>query len=90
VRAEQGQGTQRVVKLNNNRRLLLTVLGALGRPASVVEVLAFLVAAGHKRVGRNKWDYHMVQVDLSLLVGNRYVSMSDDQPPKYSLKRREW
>lgn len=83
TRAKIGEGTNRVVKMNDNRTEILEVLEMAFEPLSVGEVLARLRKKGVKRRRKKdgvrpsgSWDYHNVQVDLSLLVGNDLAKMS--------------
>jgi hypothetical protein len=69
-----GAGTQQKIKrLNESKKVILTVLQEnIGKKLTVRDVQGKLTV---KKLWRN---YHQVQADLSLLVGNKYVQMSQD------------
>ncbi len=82
-RAPLGSGTQRKMKkMTVNKELLLEVLHDTDEPLTVQEVQKVLFKKGWKRWQRGDgktptggWNYHHVQAELSLLVGNDCVCM---------------
>ena len=83
IRAQVGHGTQRKVELNENRRAILAILEAAGKRLTVRQVQRALYAQSVRRWQRGdtkeatgQWNYHQVQADLSLLVGNGHAEMS--------------
>jgi len=83
TRAEIGQGTQIKRGWNENRREIFLALCDVRRPLTVDGVLKQLRARNVLRVQRDdkegptgQWDYHNVQADLSLMVGNKMIQMS--------------
>lgn len=82
-RARIGEGTQIKRGWNENRREIFMVLCDGGLPMTVDEVLRGLQKARVKRYQRSdkdkptgSWNYHNVQADLSLMVGNNMIKMS--------------
>ncbi len=57
-----------------NEMIVLDVLRALGE-ASVRQILRYLHDNGIERHGNRAWNYHLVQADLSRLVGRGLVEM---------------
>lgn len=79
ARAKMGKGTQRTVKLNFNRVNIIRAVRTIRRPCTVREVQYWLHGNHITRKGRkgmSGWNYHQVQADLSLLVGNGYLKMT--------------
>jgi hypothetical protein len=83
ARAPLGAGTQRKIKrLNESKKAILEVLQEnVGKKFTVREVQSKLAV---KKAMRN---YHQVQADLSLLVGNNYVQMSQDSAEVFDGQR---
>jgi hypothetical protein len=79
ARAKLGQGTQKGknMKMNENRQRIIEVLRESIRPLSVKQVQGRLVAKQVRRVSKRGtgWNYHVVQADLSILVGQGTVQM---------------
>jgi hypothetical protein len=82
-----GAGTRRgkyLTKLNKNKQNILNILkGFAPQPLSVREIQKILYDQNIKRYTRKdretptgQWNYHLVQVELSLLVGNGMVKMT--------------
>lgn len=80
TRASIGQGTRKGkgLALNQNRRNILGVFHILDRSLSVRDVQQYLHEKGIKRESRRNtgWNYHTVQLDLSLLVGGGFLFMT--------------
>jgi len=85
TRAKIGEGTQKAKdkeKLNQNQIAIGQVLSESGRPLTVKQVQGILYKKGIKRHKRGEetptgeWNYHLVQMDCSILLGLKLVSMT--------------
>jgi hypothetical protein len=99
TRASQGQGTQRgksIGKLNPNKKAILQILQQqMGQKFTVRQVQGTLYSMGVKRWrtgdgdrSTGEWNYHHVQVDLSLLVGKGLVKMTQDSEEYWDTKEQ--
>ena len=79
TRAKLGQGTQKGkdMKMNQNRQRIVDVLIESGKPLSVRDVQQRIFDKQIKRISKRGtgWNYHVVQADLSILVGMGSVEM---------------
>lgn len=81
-RANFGEGSKRgrnLKKLCSNKQAILRLLLETEKPLTVKEVQRTLYNSGVKRKmhgGEVLWNYHLVQAELSLLVGAGLVKMS--------------
>ena len=87
-RAPVGTGTRKKIRrLSNNKRMLLDLAIEHGEPKTVREFQSrlFQVKMGNRWVRGDKdkptgrWNYHHVQAELSILVGNDLLCMSRAQ-----------
>lgn len=83
TRAPVGSGTRKAenLKMNHNRECIVEVLSKAIKPVSVREVQNELQFSKKRYVresgnGNTGWNYHVVQADLSNLVGMGKVKMS--------------
>lgn len=91
TRAKIGEGTQRQLKsLNTNKINLLRVVLYSEEPLTVIDVQRELYSQGLARWSkddteepRGLWNYHTIQADMSLLVGNDFMTMLPDSIVEY-------
>jgi hypothetical protein len=98
TRAKLGQGTQRgklLTTLSKNKQNILNVLRGLSpRTLSVRELQKILYDQNIKRYTRKdretptgQWNYHLVQAELSILVGAGYVKMTKGSEERWDGQR---
>jgi hypothetical protein len=77
TRSKLGSGDKRGkgLKLSQNRNMILETIKELGGPCSVFDVLSALKGKKRNSYKGNNWDYHNVQVDMSLLLGGEYIKV---------------
>lgn len=73
-RIGEGTSIDPATPLSANEQILLQVLQAHVEPLSVRQIERILFERGIRRHGR-QWNYHLIQADLSRLVGRGLVEM---------------
>lgn len=95
TRAAIGQGTQRgkqITRLNRNKQNILTIVREKSPDKLTVRQVQGILydrhqlrwQRGDKDGPTGQWNYHLVQVELSLLLGLKYIRMTREPVEQWS------